>query len=64
MRDYVEVKRIVSCSHKNNIYRHFQQHHGRKGNFDDVETSEEVLEELKKYIGDIGNDKDADEELA
>ena len=41
---------FVSFSHKNNIYKHFQQHHGRKGNFDDVETIDQVLDELKQYI--------------
>lgn len=37
-------------SHKNNIYKHFQQHHGRKGNSDDVETIGEVMKELKQYL--------------
>jgi hypothetical protein len=41
---------FISFSHKNNIYKHFQQHHGRKGNFDDVETIDQVLDELKQYI--------------
>ena len=35
-------------------------HHGRKGNFDDVETIDHVLEEVKSHIGlglDLDNDK-------
>jgi hypothetical protein len=41
---------VLSSSHKNNIYKHFQQHHGRKGNSDDVETISDVMNELKQYI--------------
>ena len=53
----------LSClfsSRRDNIYRHFPMHHGRKGNFDDVETIDHVLEEVKSHIGlglDLDNDK-------
>ena len=35
----MDPKSLYFCfSHKNNIYKHFLQHHGRKGNADDVDT--------------------------